>query len=70
MIVFLATGLWHGANWTFMIWGIWHGIFLLLEDIVPIKKIPKAVAHIYTLMVVCVGFVIFRADTLWQTAFR
>ena len=64
MIVFLATGLWHGANWTFVIWGIWHGIFLLLEDILPIKKIPKLIAHIYTLMVVCVGFVIFRADTL------
>jgi len=64
MIVFLATGLWHGANWTFVIWGIWHGLFLLLEDILPIKKIPKVVTHVYTLMVVCIGFVIFRADTL------
>lgn len=69
MIVFLATGLWHGANWTFVLWGIWHGIFLLLEDLLPIKKIPKLIGHIYTIMVVCIGFVIFRADTLADGVF-
>lgn len=64
MIVFLATGMWHGANWTFVLWGLWHGIFLMLEDLLPKKKVPKLILHIYTLMVVCIGFVIFRADTL------
>lgn len=66
MIVFFSTGLWHGANWTFVVWGLYHGIFLLLEDIVPFKKLPKWIGHLYTLLVVCVGFVLFRADTISQ----
>ena len=64
MIVFFSTGLWHGASWTFVLWGLWHGIFLLLEDIFPLKKIPRFIRHIYTMLVVCLGFVIFRAETL------
>ncbi len=67
IIVFFFTGLWHGANWTFILWGLWHGLFLLLEEYVPfIKKIPKFILRIYTLLVVCIGFVMFRADTLAQ----
>lgn len=67
MIVFFCTGLWHGANWTFVLWGIYHGFFLLLEEFIPIlKKLPKVIRHIYTLFVVTVGFVIFRADTVTQ----
>ncbi|MDD6070544.1 MAG: MBOAT family protein, partial [Clostridiales bacterium] len=70
MIVFLLTGLWHGANWTFVIWGLWHGLFLLLETYLPfIKKLPKFIARVYTLIVVCVGFVIFRADSLGSGLF-
>ncbi|MBQ8860801.1 MAG: MBOAT family protein [Ruminococcus sp.] len=65
IIVFFATGLWHGANWTFVIWGLWHGMFLLLEEFIPfLKKLPKAIAHIYTMLVVALGFVVFRADTI------
>lgn len=65
IIVFFLTGLWHGANWTFVIWGLWHGLFLLFEEYLPvIKKLPKFVTRIYTLLVVCVGFVMFRADNL------
>lgn len=66
LIVFFCTGLWHGANGTFVVWGLFHGFFLMLEDVLPIRKLPKAVSHFYTLLVVCVGFVIFRADTLTQ----
>lgn len=66
LIVFISTGLWHGANWTFVIWGLWHGMFMLLEEAVPIRKLPRLIRHIYTLLAVCVGFVIFRADTLAQ----
>ncbi|WP_309295986.1 MBOAT family O-acyltransferase [Faecalicatena contorta] len=66
IIVFFATGLWHGANWTFVLWGLWHGAFLLLEEILPIKKLPKVFCHLYTLLVVCMGFVMFRADTITQ----
>ncbi|HIW20546.1 MAG TPA: MBOAT family protein [Candidatus Dorea intestinavium] len=66
LIVFFTTGLWHGANWTFVVWGLWHGFFLLFEDYVPIKKMPKVLRKTYALLVICVGFVIFRADTLTQ----
>lgn len=70
IIVFLSTGLWHGANWTFVLWGVYHGAFLLLEQIVPaIKKLPKWLGHIYSLVVVCVGFVLFRADNIGQAWF-
>ena len=67
VIVFFLTGLWHGANWTFVIWGLFHGMFLLLEEFVPfIKKLPKVLRHVYTLLAVTIGFVIFRADTMGE----
>ena len=65
IIVFFLTGLWHGANWTFIVWGLFHGFFLLLEEAIPaIRKLPKLIRRIYTLLAVTIGFVIFRADTL------
>lgn len=67
IIVFALTGLWHGANWTFVVWGLFHGFFLLLEEFIPqIKKLPKLLLHIYTLLAVTLGFVIFRADTIGE----
>lgn len=70
LIVFFCTGLWHGANWTFVLWGLWHGAFLTLETVIPKKKNQKkrfhVLNHIYVLLVVCVGFVLFRADTIGQ----
>ncbi|MGI6181012.1 MAG: MBOAT family O-acyltransferase [Agathobaculum sp.] len=68
-IVFFATGLWHGASWNFVLWGLWHGLFSVLEDCgaLPVKKLKgKPAGHIYTLLVVIVGFVLFRAETLGQ----
>lgn len=63
--MFFLTGLWHGANWTFVVWGLFHGAFSFLEEFVPsLKKLPRIILHIYTMLVVIVGFVIFRADTL------
>jgi len=65
IIVFALTGLWHGANWTFIVWGLFHGFFLLLEEFIPIiKKMPRLLRHIYTVVAVTVGFVVFRADTI------
>ena len=65
LIVFFLTGLWHGANWTFILWGMFHGFLLLLEAFVPlIKKLPKVLRHIYTLLAVTVAFVVFRADSI------
>ncbi|MGI6220979.1 MAG: MBOAT family O-acyltransferase [Coriobacteriales bacterium] len=65
-IVFFLCGLWHGAAWTFVVWGLIHGLFLLIEEYVPIKRLPKAIGIIYTLLVVTVAFVLFRADTFAQ----
>lgn len=65
LIVFFFTGLWHGANWTFVLWGMWHGLFLILEEYIPaLKKLPKGISNIYTMMVVTIGFVMFRADSI------
>lgn len=69
IIVFFCTGLWHGANWTFVIWGLYHGIFLLIESYIPKIKIPKFIKHFYLLLVVTIGFVIFRADDISQGIF-
>ena len=67
MIVFVCTGFWHGANWTFVLWGIYHGLFLLFEEYVPVvRRFPRWLGRIYALLVVCVGFVLFRADSLGQ----
>ncbi len=68
VIVFFCTGLWHGASWTFVLWGLYHGAFLIIEEYMPQKdrKIPAVLRRIYMLVVVCVGFVLFRADTLTQ----
>ena len=69
-IVFLLTGIWHGANWTFVIWGMFHGLFLILEDtILPIGKLgektaAKVIRNLYVWLVVIIGFVFFRADTI------
>lgn len=66
-IVFLCTGLWHGASWTFVIWGIYHGFFIIIEKLglgSILKKIPSFICHIYTILVVMIGWVFFRADTL------
>ncbi|MBR3281554.1 MAG: MBOAT family protein [Clostridia bacterium] len=69
LIVFFLTGLWHGANFTFIVWGMIHGLFQLLEtyQIIPTqKKWFKYIGHVYTLLVVVITFVLFRADTLGQ----
>ncbi len=71
LIVFFLTGLWHGAAWTFMAWGMFHGLFLVLERIGLgrlLEKMPVVVAHAYTLVIVMVGWVFFRADDFTQAA--
>lgn len=66
LVVFMATGIWHGADWTFLLWGLFHGLFITLEDhgLVPFKN--RISTHIYTMLVIICGFVIFRADTIGQ----
>lgn len=68
-LVFFATGLWHGASWNFVLWGLWHGTFSVLEDsgVLPVQRLRGRLAgRIYTLLVVVLGFTLFRADTLAQ----
>jgi alginate O-acetyltransferase complex protein AlgI len=74
LIVFFCTGLWHGANMTFVVWGLYNGLFLILESnhILPVRQakhpLTKLLVRVYTLAVVTIGFVIFRADSLTQAS--
>ena len=70
-IVFTLCGLWHGSAWTFLLWGLWHGLLSALESfgIIRLKNArgaKKVLGHIYTLLAVCLGFVMFRAATVSQ----
>ena len=67
IIIFLLTGFWHGASWNFVIWGLYYGVFLVLERAFlgdRLSKLPSIVQHIYTLLIVLVGWVFFRCETL------
>lgn len=69
LIVFLATGIWHGASWSFIIWGLWHGFFIVLEKATgwgketSDKKI-NALKHIYAILVFVIGWVMFRSENM------
>ncbi len=67
LIVFFVTGLWHGASWNFVIWGLFHGFFMIIERMgfgKILSKIPVILQRFYTLVIVIVGWVFFRAETL------
>ena len=61
-VVWFLTGLWHGASWNFVLWGLYYFVFLLLEKLFLLKvlKKAKAVRHLYLLLVVSLGWVLFR----------
>lgn len=66
-IVFFLSGLWHGAAWNFVLWGIYHGTFIVLDKLFWIKtskKIGKLPRTLITFVIVVVGWVLFRADNL------
>ena len=67
LIVWLLTGLWHGANYTFIVWGLLFGIMLIIEKFILskyLKNTPYIIKRIYTLFIVLISFVIFRADNI------
>jgi len=67
LIVWFLTGLWHGANWTFVLWGLYYGILLLLEKYVfknALSRIPGLIRHVLTLLLVVLGWVLFRSDSI------
>jgi len=69
LIVFLLTGVWHGASWNFIVWGLFHGMFLASEHMgfsKILNKTWKPVQHLYLLLVVSISWVFFRADTLTE----
>ena len=72
LIVWALTGLWHGAGWNFVAWGVYYGVLLLLEKFVwgkRLSKMPKVFCHVYTLFIVIVGWVFFAAPS-FSDAFR
>lgn len=67
LIVWTLTGFWHGAEWNFIIWGLYYFVFLVLEKYLLKKvldKIPSIISHLYTLIIVYIGWIIFRCDNL------
>ena len=67
LTVWMLTGLWHGASWNFVLWGLLFAVLLLLEKLVfPVGKMPAFLQHLYVLFVVMVSFVLFNASDLTQ----
>ena len=73
-VVWLLTGIWHGANWTFILWGVLHGAVIIIEKLTALpERLDKSrggrvFAHVFTLIAVNFGWVLFRADTLPDAA--
>lgn len=66
-VVWALTGLWHGANWNFVIWGLYYGVLLFIEKFVlksVLDKIPNFIKHIYTMLFVIVGWLFFASEDL------
>jgi alginate O-acetyltransferase complex protein AlgI len=74
-ITWLLTGIWHGASWNFILWGVLYGVIIIIEKLVNVllkhlghenllEKIPGFVKHIYTMLLVMLGWVLFDTDTL------
>ncbi len=69
LVVWMLTGLWHGASWNFVLWGLLYAVMLLIEKWVPaLQKLPNILRHIYVMLVVILGFVLFNAEDLTQAA--
>lgn len=67
LIVWLLTGLWHGSEWTFVIWGMFIGILLVIEKLLLnkyIEKLPSIVRRIYTLFIIMISFIIFSGSNI------
>ena len=69
LTVWMLTGLWHGAAWNFVLWGLFFGIFLMMEKWLPgLQKLPSALRHGYVMLAVIFSFVLFNANSLSQAA--
>ena len=66
VIIFLLCGIWHGAAWTFVVWGLYHGLFLAIERAgfgAVLARLPRVLQSTYAVLVVMLGWVLFRADS-------
>lgn len=71
LVVFALTGIWHGASWNFLLWGLYFAAFLILEKLwlrAVLQRLPALLRHVYVLLVVGIGWVLFRADTMAAAA--
>ncbi len=67
LTVWMLTGLWHGAAWNFVLWGLMFAVLLLVEKWVPaLQRLPSVLRHGYVLLAVCISFVLFNAESLTQ----
>lgn len=69
LIVWILTGVWHGASWNFILWGLYYGIILLLEKFVFSKwleKLPNGIKHLYAIILILIGWTIFAFDDINQ----
>lgn len=67
LVVFILTGVWHGASWNYLLWGLFHGLFIIVERVgfdAVLERTWKPLQHLYLLAVIVTGWVLFRADTL------
>lgn len=63
-IVWILTGIWHGANWTFLCWGLWYFIWLVCEKLTGITNKMGVFSHVYTILVIIIGWVFFRSNSM------
>ena len=66
LVVWMLTGLWHGASWNFVVWGLFFGVLLTAEKFLPAEKLPKLLRRCLTLLAVLISFVIFNAQDMSQ----
>ena len=66
LVVWSLTGMWHGAAWNFVAWGLVFAVLLLLEKALPVERLPGAVRHGYVLLAVVLSFVLFNAESFTQ----
>lgn len=63
LVVWMLTGLWHGAGWNFVLWGLMYAVLLLAEKVFPrLKALPAGLSHVYVMLAVTLGFVVFNAE--------
>lgn len=66
ILVWMLTGLWHGAGWNFLAWGFYYGVILLFEKLFwgeKLKKLPAALGHVYTMLLVIIGWIFFASES-------